>query len=426
MIPSHHHGGAVSYGVGPSFLSIAQIGAKGWSHPRGDVPILSIDPGSEAVAVCVPRSCGAVGGGVRRAITSFTERSAAAMRRCVERVDRRSAPVERWRFVVLTFQREDVSVGEGKRCFKLWRDWLRRAFPSVCGFWKVEPQERGTPHFHLLLHVPEGVDDQAVRVAMYERWHRVADPEGTHHHWWHLRDENWRPLKSWEQVLGYVAGYMSKPVDPRWNSPGRWWGKLNGSAIPRAPWLQAEVSRAAAVTVARWIRRYVEHRPCGWVTVEIDGKRQRVNRAWKLNGSSETVGQFIDRGVPHVPGRYRMRHWSSESMCRSVPSGIRDRIIERAMLLHPFDDVMRQSAGVDGLNQAFDELADRAAMRSRFLAAFRAGLIEARDKRAAAYAWLAMSPIERRMCWSGSPKVPRAAPSERTEAVSTVVHWVNR
>jgi len=69
--------------------------------------------------------------------------------------------------------------------------------------------------------------------------------------------------------MSYVSKYMSKLDEGEsetdgWGSPGRFWGILNRKAIPWADLVVADVSRAFAHRLKRWLRRatgftYISH-----------------------------------------------------------------------------------------------------------------------------------------------------------------------
>lgn len=54
-------------------------------------------------------------------------------------------------FVTLTYPAKFPTVSRAKRDLKVFQQRLIRRFPGSGGIWKLEPQERGAPHYHLLI-----------------------------------------------------------------------------------------------------------------------------------------------------------------------------------------------------------------------------------------------------------------------------------
>ena len=84
----------------------------------------------------------------RGKIKEFSAKSRSRMMALVASLKASSLP----QFVTLTYPREWV---HDPRMWKVhldtFRKWLSRSYPSASGIWKLEPQERGAPHFHLLV-----------------------------------------------------------------------------------------------------------------------------------------------------------------------------------------------------------------------------------------------------------------------------------
>lgn len=87
------------------------------------------------------------GGGARGKIVGFSPASRRRLLHLFARLDTRSV---RCVFLTLTFQ-QMVLASEGKVAFRRFRERLRRRFPKTAFVWRMERQERGDIHFHLVL-----------------------------------------------------------------------------------------------------------------------------------------------------------------------------------------------------------------------------------------------------------------------------------
>lgn len=61
---------------------------------------------------------------------------------------------------------------------------VRRRFPKMGYIWRLEPQKRGAPHFHLLFFSTQVVNPLTLthnQSWLNHTWHRIADPESVAH-----------------------------------------------------------------------------------------------------------------------------------------------------------------------------------------------------------------------------------------------------
>jgi hypothetical protein len=152
--------------------------------------------------------------------------------------------VERVFFVTLTFPKNFPSPRDAKVFFQTWEKRLRRAFPGCSAFWKLEPQRRGAPHFHLMLFMPAGwqwsrADGSRMSVAdlrhfSAQAWFEIAGGGDEKHLRWHHRPLSFQVMKSWRGVSSYGAKYIGKVIDHEaWGDPGRFWGIIGRRFLPR-------------------------------------------------------------------------------------------------------------------------------------------------------------------------------------------------
>jgi hypothetical protein len=149
--------------------------------------------------------------------------------------------------------------------------------------WKLEPQQRGAPHFHLLIFRPESWDEEYFCQWVGEAWHDIAGLGDRRHLLWHLGqlpDPKNVPcvqrVKDFEGVGRYAGKYCAKTFKQHatWKWPGRFWGTWHAELLPITLHIE-EVSRREAVQVTRVARRWLRHQISGRVRVEIPGSVDR-------------------------------------------------------------------------------------------------------------------------------------------------------
>jgi hypothetical protein len=217
--------------------------------------------GSSVLRVSRGGHCDQVGGGLRGHIKGFSNNS---RRRLLTRIGqvRRDAPLPL--FITLTWPKIFPSVQEGKRQFNTWVKRMRRAHPRIGMIWKIEPQQRGAPHYHLLAW---GVAWEEICADVPNTWYEIAGG-GDGLHWkWHmgLLDNGNRhcvqPVRSWKGVWAYAAKYLGKTFEvPGWGAIGRYWGVINPGQIPFGQERRSLVSRSTACNLQRYQRRYAHLR----------------------------------------------------------------------------------------------------------------------------------------------------------------------
>lgn len=187
--------------------------------------------------------------GVRGSIKAFSKASRRRLLSACHRIRRDAIPV----FVTLTYPGEyPASSRVWKRDLNVLAGRLYRASRGRLGLlWKLEPQERGAPHYHVFAY---GV----VNLRRFQQWLSLAwyevvgsgDPR-------HLRaGTRVEVLRSHRGAMAYAAKYMTKLIEGGgWDEPGRYWGIINRDAIPWGEVLIADISTAFAHRLKRWLRR---------------------------------------------------------------------------------------------------------------------------------------------------------------------------
>lgn len=148
---------------------------------------------------------------------------------------------------------------------------FRRAYPEGAFIWRLEPQKRGAPHFHLLVY---GVSLDADLAGWWrDAWYTVVG-SGDERHLVH--GVELEAIRSARGVRSYVSKYIAKKqvalaaeVDDEidWSLVGRWWGVRYGKNLPFSQVMQvASLSYIESVRVLRAARGYlrsVGRRPGG-------------------------------------------------------------------------------------------------------------------------------------------------------------------
>lgn len=149
-------------------------------------------------------------------------------------------------FVTLTYP------SEFERDYRQWKNDLdkfarrfHRKFPDGAFIWRLEPQRRGAPHYHLLVY---GVSMSGDNVRWFhEAWYGSVASEDAKHYQWGVHVD---AVRSSRGVRAYVGKYIAKrqaipdpaeaeteesgstPVD--WVHVGRWWGIRYAHNLPEA------------------------------------------------------------------------------------------------------------------------------------------------------------------------------------------------
>jgi hypothetical protein len=131
---------------------------------------------------------------------------------------------------------------------------LRRAYPSVALVWKLEPQKRGAPHYHMLIFGVEHIPYEWLALA----WYEVVGSGDPRHLQAGTRVER---VKSWRGVMSYAAKYLGK-VEASTDWPeyvGRWWGVSGRGLLPILLYTQY-LDRRPFHAIRRVLYRYLKVR----------------------------------------------------------------------------------------------------------------------------------------------------------------------
>ncbi len=186
------------------------------------------------------------GGGVRGRVSGFSRASRRRLQRTLAAIDWRAGGPEQARFLTLTFHRVPC---DWRARWLAWLACARRL--GVRYIWRLEAQDRGAPHWHLMLWATDGA-----LAALREDWTRIA-ADGSRAH----RRYGWHVLRldSYRRASAYLSKYLGKVGGACLIIDGaRSWG--TSRSLPVATPRCATLDQRQYVQVARTARRLARAR----------------------------------------------------------------------------------------------------------------------------------------------------------------------
>lgn len=234
----------------------------------------------------------------RGSITDFSYKSHQNLKRTVFGIDIRLAGLPL--FGHLTYPGEFTGdARRWKRDLDTWIKAIVRKWPEIWGPWKLEFQQRGAPHFHVLLWGGPEMETMEVYDVQKRRMIRIARPDSMKNReiydwfsntWYrivgsgdekHLRSGTTiQPIQSVNGVLHYTAKYLAKMEDGKFTPPefvGRFWGKIQKKKW-RVSKTRYELPAKVAYRISRVLRKLHE-RAAKRVAAVARGKGQE-RPAW--------------------------------------------------------------------------------------------------------------------------------------------------
>lgn len=167
-------------------------------------------------------------------------------------------------FITLTYSSSyPLDAHSWKRDLDNFLKQLKRLNPKSVAIWRMEFQERGAPHFHIILMFTDPSDICknvfTLRKKLKRAWFRISNipkPDQTNF----ACDVNY--IESWRGVTYYTGKYICKAEQSNIKALypdylGRFWGISNRKFLP-IDILEIEISPAEFVNIRRFLRTFVQ------------------------------------------------------------------------------------------------------------------------------------------------------------------------
>lgn len=206
-----------------------------------------------------------VAGGIRGNVKGFSKQSRHRLMVLIGGI-RRDAELPN--FVTLTYPAEFPTVERSKRDLKIFLQRLNRRFPEAGYIWKLEPQERSAPHFHLLVW---GIGTRKLFQWVCSTWYEIAgngDKNALLFLLGALKDSKScvSKVRSWRGVWSYASKYLGKTFEVSgWKNQwtGRFWGVGKRSNIPFGKEIIIDVEFHQVISIQRLQRRFAHIKKVG-------------------------------------------------------------------------------------------------------------------------------------------------------------------
>lgn len=228
----------------------------------------------------------------RGKITTWSNKSRFALKCALGKVPREALGASL--FVTLTYPGEfppPDDHGVYKDHLRRFLQEMSREWATAAGIWKLEFQERGAAHYHLLVTGLGAADLDYVRQWVGVTWYRIVGSGDEKHLRFTLHESTCQKAKSVAGAMSYLAKYVAKADQTLpGNFTGRYWGKFNRAALPESPKTSLILTGDQANRLNR-IRRKV---------VEIHVNNSRRQSALRWNGL--LMASFLDENGKPRPG----------------------------------------------------------------------------------------------------------------------------
>lgn len=219
-------------------------------YPEGS--IIEVSKNRDSVSTDLEIPC-------RGKITGFSKKSRLRLLKTLGKVSKKELPY----FITLTYpekfpDEKEVYKSDLEKFIKR----LVYRFPKVSGFWRLEFQKRGAPHYHLLVW---GLPNADLTRYISNIWYQVVKSGDIKH--LHAGTQI-KKVRSWRGVMSYASKYMAKEGDYG-QEVGRIWGVFNKNCVPWSPVLEIEISQQKVVQLMRLMRRYARIKSRDYASLTI-------------------------------------------------------------------------------------------------------------------------------------------------------------
>lgn len=196
-----------------------------------------------------------IGGGQRGVVKGFSD---ASRRRLLYTIRGIKLDADLPLFITLTYPKSFPNAHTSKKHLDTFFKRFSRAFPGHGSIWKLEPQKRGAPHYHILTWA---CDLEAVSRFVPNAWFDIAGGDDINHLKWHMGMLNnqhcVQQVYNKNGVLRYASKYLGKTFEVTgWDKVGRYWGIINRNNIPFGELVKQEVTQKKAVEIIRYQKRF--------------------------------------------------------------------------------------------------------------------------------------------------------------------------
>lgn len=234
------------------------------------VPFVEWRQGASILKVSKAEPTEQHGGGLRGVVKGFSRGSKRRLMSIIASVKRKAKlPV----FVTLTYPKSFPEPKQSKKHLKEFIRRILRTFPMAGIIWKLEPQKRGAPHYHLLVW---GSSEKNLRAWVPTAWHDIAGGGDPLHLLWHegkLKNKHCvNAVYSFKGVWAYASKYLGKTFEVAgWDSKavGRFWAVVNPDNIPFGEVVTLELSRGEAVGIMRYQKRFAKLKSRSYPSITI-------------------------------------------------------------------------------------------------------------------------------------------------------------
>lgn len=175
---------------------------------------------------------------------------------------------------------------------------LQYRFPGSWFYWRLEPQKRGAPHYHLLGSLGSQFNLKLFRKWLSHAWANAVGSGGETYKKHLLAGTNARVVKSSSAMLHfYVSKYLSKPSTadlPEWKTPGRFWGRIGQRNIPAIDRFMVMAPKREFFAIRRLCRRWMKSKNRSFGSRSTYHERLKFMESFFMYIPRVVIQRFID------------------------------------------------------------------------------------------------------------------------------------